>query len=81
MLTSDGKIPRFIRLFFVKCKPPRHDLILLVRERSCQKLSINRYCCFIFPIVDVNMWFIVLSYIMKQHVDYHSSKTTPLWQG
>ena len=40
-----------------------------------QKFSVYRYGSFVFSVVNMDMWFVVLSYITEQHIDDHSTKT------
>ena len=74
MLASDSQIPCFVRFLFVKRQPPGNYFQLLTRQRSGQELTINRNSRFIFTVIHMNMWFIMLSYIVKQQINHHSTK-------
>ena len=62
----------------MKCKPPCNDLQLFSRKRSRQQFSIDCNCRLKFSIIYMYMRFIMLSNILKQHINDHSSEATQL---
>ena len=73
MLTLHRKVPGFIRFFFMKCEPTRHNFQLFSWQRARQEFPVDRYCL-ILTIVNTDMRFVVLPNITKQHIDYHPTE-------
>lgn len=76
MLAFDGQIPCCIGFFFVKREPSRYNFELLSWQRACQKFSVNSNNSFLFAIVNMNMGLVVLSDVLKQHINHHAAKST-----
>ena len=74
MLALHRAVPRGIDFFLVQGKPANNDLQLPAWKRTRQKLSVHTNRSLIFAVVHMDMRFVVLLRISKEHVDDDAGK-------